>query len=367
MRFQEDMLPWYGNHYPIEFEIRRFFERYSSLTLSEIKALLSLSKEDYNEDMIKECLYNLLVRYGVIIKDDYWDGEPRYHYVESYRQDSTYTKSYYSFEANHCQNKKILLIADTHIGNPEFENFRVLRKVYEKGIELGANKCFHLGDIFTGIYGDYSDEQIEKQIEAFIEHYPNPDQSEMMTYALLGNHDEWIRGSVNHILKYGQAYYYDFRCLSRYIPSFYTFQRKKWQTNFGDIGTLFSHKLYISWIYPEKRLYKLEEIGEEKKWMNSDYRFLVSGHLHCGFIYSADHLKHSKDDIIYLGVPSTSNINLGGTVAYIVSINYESGLPKNMEITTLDSDKNCSIYEGETFEWNFREKNKVYQKTFNVK
>ena len=55
MRFQEDMLPWYGNHYPIEFEIRRFFERYSSLTLSEIKALLSLSKEDYNEDICIIC------------------------------------------------------------------------------------------------------------------------------------------------------------------------------------------------------------------------------------------------------------------------------------------------------------------------
>lgn len=367
MKFQEDMFPWYGNHYPIEYQIREFLETYSSLTLSEIKVLLAQAKEDYNEDMIKESLYNLFVRYGAIIKDDFWDGEPRYHYVEPYRQDSSYTKSYYSFEVNNNQSKKILLIADTHIGNSEFENFKLLRNTYDKGIVLGANKCFHLGDIFAGRCGDYSDEEMENQIKSFIENYPNPSETEMTTYALLGNHDEWIRGSVNHIFKYGEAYYYDFRCLSKYIPSFYTFQRDKWQTSFEDIHTLFSHRLYISWIYPEMRLSKLEEIEEEKRWMNSDYRVLISGHLHCGFIYSADDLKYSKDDIIYLGVPSTSSRNLGGPVAYLVSINYENDLPKNMEITTLNSDKNCSIHEGETFEWNFREKNKIYQKTFNAK
>lgn len=365
MNFQEDMLPWYGNHYPIEFEVSRYFETYQSLTLSEIKDLLDKEKAIYDESMLRETIYNLLVRQGRIIKDDFWDGESKYHYVEPYRQDSSYTKSYYSFRVDNNQNKKILLVADTHIGNPEFENFKLLRRVYEKGIALGANKCFHLGDIFTGRHGDYSDEQIEKQLESFIEKYPNPKKTEMMTYALLGNHDEWIRGSIQHISKYREAYYYDFRCLSSYIPSFYAFQRDKWQTDFGDISTLFSHRLYISWIYPEKRLNHLEEIEEEKRWMNADYRVLVSGHLHCGFIYSADHLKYSKDDIIYLGVPSTSSRNLGGTVAYLVSMNYENDLPRNMEITALDSDNNGSIHEGETFEWNFREKNKVYQKTFN--
>ncbi len=367
-KFQEDMMSWYGNHYyPLEFEIRSLLETNPSLTLSEIKCLLKQSKIEYTDEMIEECLYNLLVRYGAIVKDDFWDGEPRYHYIEQYRQDSSYTKSYYSFNVDNNQNKKFLLTADTHIGNPEFENFRLVNNVYEKGIEMGANKCFHLGDIFDGRYLVYSDEEAEKQLEAFIKKYPNPDKSEMMTYALLGNHDEWIHGSVNHISKYGQAYYYDFRCLSKYIPSFNTFQRDKWQTSFGDIGTLFSHRLYISWIYPDKRLHQLEDIEEEKRWMNSDYRLLVSGHLHCGFLYSADDLKYSKDDIIFLGVPSTSNRNLGGTVAYVISMNYKNGLPQNMEITPLDCDRNCSIYEGETFEWNFRGKNKVYQKTFNIK
>ncbi len=355
MKFYEDMLLWNDKNWRLEIEIRSLLEKKLVLTLSQIKGIL----KDYDEETIMEVLQELLI-HGVIVKNDYWSSEPKYCYVAPYRQDSSYTKSYYSFTVDDYHNKKFLLIADTHIGDSEMENMKLLHKVYEKGIELGATKCFHLGDLFAGKCGEYSDEEIERQLETFIEYYPKFSKEEMMTYSLVGNHDEWIRGSIQHLCKYCQAYQYDFHCLSKYIPSFYVFQRDKWQTSFQDIEVLFSHKLYVSTILREKKLKSLDDMNVEDWMKKSNYQILISGHLHCGFLYSEENMNH-----LFLGVPSTSNRNIGGVVAYVVSMNYESELPSKMEITALNSDNDCHILKGETFEWNFRGENTGYQKVMN--
>lgn len=357
MKFHEDMLGfgWNDNIWRLSIEIEHLFEKKMDLTLSEIKSILKID----DDKILIESLYLLFIR-GKIVKDDFWNLEPKYFYVEPYRQDSSYTKAYYSFTVDDCRNKKFLLIADTHIGDNEMENFKLLRRVYEKGIELNATKCFHLGDIFAGKCTDYSDEEMERQLERFIQNYPNFGKEEMMTYSLIGNNDEWIHGSIQHLCKYYQAYQYDFHCLSKYVPSFYVFQRGKWQTAFQDIEVSFSHRFYMSPIVPDKKLKSLKDMEVEDWMKKSIYRILISGHLHCGFIYSEENKNR-----LFLGVPSTSNQNMGGAVAYVVSVNYESELPSNMEITVLNSDKNCYIEEGETFERNFRKENTGYQKIMN--
>lgn len=338
--------------YSLVSEIEELFQKYCQLTISQIKEILDLNGHCYDLKEINLAVNILLADfgYGKIVRDDYWNKESIYKYIEDqYYHDSSFSRHYYSFEVDDNKNKKFLLISDTHIGDPNLENFELLQNIYTFAKRQGVEVCFHLGDVFSGKCID-SSKKILCPFESFEKNYPN----EIKTFALIGNHDK-----KNNTLFYDSALSYDYalRQTTRYVSNFYVIPRKYWQAKFSNTSFHFSHKFYYSLILPDKKILSIDEI---KKSYFKDYSFdvLISGHLHNGFLCNNSH-----DDInqLYIGVPSTSNFNKDKPVGYIVSLNYnECNNLDNMDITLLINNNN-KISEGETINWSFN-KNKILKK-----
>lgn len=342
--------------YNLIFEIEELFYKYHQLTISQIKNILDSNGYCYNLEEINLAVNILLADfgYGKIKRDDYWSKESIYKYIEDkYYHDSSYSRHYYSFEVDNNRNKKFLLISDTHIGDLELENFEMLQNIYAFAKQQGVEVCFHLGDIFSGKCLDDS-KKILCPFDLFAKKYPN----EIRTFALIGNHDE-----QNNTLLYNSplSYEYALRQTTRYVSNFHVIPRKYWQAKFSNISFHFSHKFYYSWILPDKKLLSIDEINSSL-FKNYCDDVLISGHLHNGFLYNNS---HDSIEQLYIGVPSTSNFNKNKTVGYIVSLNYnELDNLDNMNITLLISD-NDKIKEGETVNWNFYKKNKIFKKFYN--
>ena len=276
------------------------------------------------------------------------------------------------------KSKKIfLLISDTHIGNCEMFNSRLLNNLYEYAIKIGATKCFHLGELFEGckevkgnIYEikidrkmiDLYDDEFCRQINLFINEYPKTNPNEFKTYCLLGNRDE----TMNRFLQFRDFMHScDLRKLSMYDPSFYMFPRSHWITELNDVSFHFDHRLYMSVIIDDLKINELADIEKEREtvgnlMLDTDYDVLISGHLHKGIIYTSTDYFEQKDKL-YLGIPSSSNINVGrGSVGYLVYMYPESN---SMEILILGCDNNFNIYEIDRIFWEFGKKNKTYHRT----
>lgn len=347
-------------------DVRSLFESNEKLTLSEIKSLLEKENKSFLSEDLFCVLNDLLVNDGILIKNDYWEKEAQYVYLDRHYWDSSYSRHYYSFEVDNCLDKKFLLIGDTHIGNNEMESFKLLDKVYDVAIREGATKCFHLGDVFEGKGTcNLTKEEELRQLYLFLENYPKPSPEEIKTYALVGNHDEWLHGFFQLTYEHQLERCYDLRQLTKKIPSFYMFPRPYWQTSFSDVNFHFSHRLYVSALVRQKKLKTLDDFMDDKRWLDTDYNVLVSGHLHKGLIYTTNIPREKDREQIFLGVPSTSKINLESTVGYLVSLKYENEEKvREMNVTLLNSDINNKVTMGETIPWSFKEKNKTYQKIF---
>ena len=346
----------------LEFEIRNLFNLYNDLTIKDIKKYLDRDKKFYSIKEIEYVVNILSVDYGIIIRDDFWKKDAVYHYViNKYYWDSAFTKHYYSFTVDDIDNKKILLISDTHIGNLQFENYSMLHNIYDYALKKGVDKCFHLGDIFSRI--DYDKDYIKKfenQLALFSKYYP--DCSEIKTYSLIGNHDEYFNGFLTYEKMMNIPIKYDLRQLSRYVSNFYVIPRTAWNIDFSNVKMHLSHKLYLNWMIRDKKLNVLEEINDNDFFDKMDYNLLISGHLHKGFIYN---YVSDNQDHLFLGVPSTTKLNQNGVVAYIISLNYDDlGNVSDIDVTLLLSNSNNKIYEDETFNFNFQGKNKSLKRSF---
>ena len=342
--------------FDLAFIIENLFHKYKELTIEQISEFLN---KEYDLKEIYEAINYLLVYRGVIIRDDYWSKDAIFKYVSNeYFQNSFYTKHYYSFTVDDTNNKKFLLISDTHIGNSKLENYKMLYNVYEFALKNGVTNCFHMGDIFSGIIGkSWSEEDILNQISLFGESYPNFDG--IKTYALIGNHDEFINGFFN---KYNMfiPFEYDLRQLTKYASNFYIIPRKSWEIKLPNIIFHLSHRLYFNLIMKEQKIKNLSEIEKGNIFYDNTYAVLFSGHLHQGFIYNN---VCNGCETLLLGVPSTTNYNINGVVAYFVELNY-NGLNNvdSMDITLLLCDSNNRISRGETINWSFSKNNKVLRK-----
>jgi len=344
-------------------KIEQYFSEYKTLNFSNIKYLLKSQDINVTDEEILNAIMFLLVNEGCLEKKDFWDKESEYTLLDRHYHDSSYSRYQYSFTDDSNRNKTFLLISDTHIGNEELENMKLINKLYDYAIKNGATKCFHLGDLFEGNPNKYKNfkEEFYKQINIFKNEYPKPNPSEMMTYGLIGNHDD----DMNEFIQRNAFFYHnDLRKLSVYNPSVYIFPRDKWISNFSDAKFHFSHRLYMSIIIDNL---KINEINYIEKKMNevgnlildADYDVLVSGHLHKGIIYTGlDYFK--KKNKLYLGVPSSSNVNVGGVVGYLVYMYPESNC---MEVSILGCDNNLNIYEVDRITWEFNKMNKSYCKT----
>ncbi len=338
------------------YKIEKLFVKYKNLTIRQISNLL---KEQYSINEIELAVNYLLVDRGIIVRDDYWNKESVYRYVDyEYYHDSAVTRQYYSFNVDDNKNKKFLLISDTHIGNTELENYNMIQNIYNFSLQQGVTKCFHMGDIFSRLIDNFPrEDDVSKLFNLFGEYYPNID--EIKTYGLIGNHDENINGFFDKI---PIPYIYDLRQLTRYSRNFYVIPRNKWEATFSNVKIHFSHRLYLNWVVNSKIINSLDEISKDNIFCENKYNVLISGHLHKGFIYN--YVYDNKDQLL-LGVPSATNINKNGVVGYIVSLNYDNQENiSHMDITLLLCDSNNKISEGETITWNFKEKNKSLKKLF---
>ena len=217
--------------YHLVFIIEKLFCNYRNLTIRQISKILN---DEYSIEEIYEIVDYLLVDKAIIVRDDYWNADPVYRYVcYEYYQNSARTKHYYSFNVSDIKSKKFLLISDTHIGNSELENYKMLHNVYEFSIKCGITKSFHMGDIFSGLISEnWNEEDILRQFFLFGKFYPNFD--EIKTYALVGNHDEYINGFLD---RRPLPFEYDLRQLTRYANNFYVIPRPFFDIKFSDIIT----------------------------------------------------------------------------------------------------------------------------------
>lgn len=338
------------------FIMEKLFCNYKNLTIKQISKLLN---DEYSIEQIYEAVNYLLVNQGVIVRNDYWSTDPIYSYVSSkHYQNSSFTKHYYSFNVDDIKSKKFLLISDTHIGNSELENYKMLHAIYEFALQQGITKCFHMGDIFSGLISkNWNENDILKQFFLFNKFYPN--YNEIKTYALIGNHDEYINGFFN---PRPLPFEYDLRQLTQYVHNFYVIPRSSFDINFSGVNINFSHRLFTNWCNNKNKITCLDQIRNLDTYLVSNYNVLISGHLHKGFICSNNFTSKNK---LLLGVPSTTNININNVVAYIITLNYNDlGMVNNMDITLLMCDNNNKIHKVETLIWNFHKKNKILQKVF---
>ena len=344
-------------------DINTLFRKKEKLTLTEIKSYLLEQKYIYTEKELMFALNSLFIERGVIVRDDFWDHEPIYTRIDKRRELSSYSKHYYSFNVDNCETKKFLLIADTHIGNEEIEDFKMLDKLYDYAIKEGVNKCFHLGDLFTG---DINGSELDvfgklEQINKFIDNYPRPLSTEMMTYGLLGNNDLEIDNMLWH--DGFSDIYYDLRELFFVNSSFYMIPRESWTTNFLDKSFHFGHKFHHSVMLPNLKITCVNDLLEQKKWLDWHYNVQISGHLHNGLIYGAEPSDYVNREQLFLGVPSTGRQNINNSVAYLVILNYKSETEiTDMDIEILGCDSNYCISKLDTLNWSFVKKNNLYSK-----
>lgn len=335
----------------------------AGITEDELKSLLQAKKVELADEDFFGVISDLLIEDGCILRDDTWNRGAIYRYIENeHLHKSSYSRHHYSFTVDdNIHDKKFLVISDTHIGHPEFVDFRLLDAVYNYAIANGASKCFHLGDIFHGpLYGDFSVEDMLKQIREFICDYPNPTSQEMMTYANIGNHDEFLHGFFQLSREHPYSSIFDLRYLNAYHPSFYIIPRPSWKTDFSNVSMHFGHRLYVSGIRREVKLFELCDMKQESRWLDEVYDVLWSGHLHNAFVYTTDFLDSKQR--LFLGVPSTSKYNLNGSVAYLADVHYENEKATSMDVFFLHSDNNYRIMSEEGVHWRFHEKNKIMQK-----
>ena len=148
------------------------------ITDLELKSLLEAKGILLDDKDFFGVISELLTYEGSIQRDDYWNQGAVYSYIDSSRlRNSSYSRHHYSFTVDDCVSDKIFMhMADTHIGNPEFEDFRMLDSLYDFVIGEGATVCFLLGDQFHGPKDKnqiFSKEEMLEQLNSFISFYEN--------------------------------------------------------------------------------------------------------------------------------------------------------------------------------------------------
>ena len=94
---------------------------------------------------------------------------------------------------NNLEHLKLLLMSDTHLAS-KFDRLDILRYLYAKAEDIGANYVIHSGDVTEGLSGrpqqlyELKETSYTGQRDYVIDKYP---QSSIPTYMIAGNHDLW--------------------------------------------------------------------------------------------------------------------------------------------------------------------------------
>lgn len=373
--------------------IESFFIKYRTLTISFIKLLLikegfiynlfyndqadyryneqvyslnNTNREVYNNEimfnnkMIYDVVESLLVAKGIIVRNDFINNEPEYTLLDKHLWSSSYSKSYSNLSDTDTEDKEILLISDTHIGNERIEDFKLLRNLYEYALNRKIKTCLHLGDLFDKNINGYAD--FLSNINLFMNNYPT---AQIRTYAILGNHDLAYQDYFNSLSTFRN---FDFRSLLLCRPLFYMFPCSSDIINFNNTKIHLSHRLYYDTLEPNLRISRVADLNNVDRFIypnyNLNFQFFkpsykvnISGHLHQGFI------KTTNDNSLYIGVPSTSKINMLSSIAVILKIHYHDKEIESIYITPLYRNQyNNMVIEGENIHYNLTNSSRVLSK-----
>ena len=200
------------------------------------KEIYTQLKNKYTFDDITNILNDLLSTKEMIVRNDFYYKDSEYELLGERIIKSPYTKHYRNFsDDNPNKTKKFLLISDTHIGNKNIENMKLINSIYEYAVEKECEWVFHEGDLFEGKVNN------DNEINKFVESYPNF----LKTIMLIGNHDERIE---------------NIKQLTRYNDNIIVYELPKWTTTLNKIDIHFSHRLYISWLIENKQINDISDI-----------------------------------------------------------------------------------------------------------
>ena len=304
-----------------------------------------------------------------VVRIDSWNLEPMYMVLDERHQQHNYQKVFYKFYDNiPHNNKKFIVISDTHIGNDDIQNFKLLHNIYDFSIKNNIRYIFHLGDIFQRVDNFSYDERFSKAMEninTFLREYPIVNEDELKTIGLLGNHDLSIHGTFGTNVYFDSEnqleQLYNLKDLSKDNPAFLMYARRTFGIELSNVPIHFSHKLYIDSLHKNHMINSVDDILSMEEKSFCQYPVCISGHLHKGLL--CNDKDFFDNDHLYIGVPSTSNLNIGNVVAYIIDLNVESDI-KYVDISAIYAKEDSSIYIGETFSHCLNQKNKVFKKEF---
>jgi len=354
-------------------EVDSFFQYHTKdfemVTIDDIMKYLDKKNVPYTLEQIKICLNILLCEFSSIARHDCYSGIEYFEKLSERYQDTRYARGFCDFYDDcSSSDKRFVLIADTHIGNFEVQSFDIINGVYDYCVKNNIKHVFHLGDLFDGlkpnVLGEDRINKFDEQIKIFLDNYPNvPD---IKTYSLCGNHDELINGSdgVSCILNINSPTYRDLRSLSRDKDSFIFYSHENLGIKFSDEEFRFGHRLYINPIERKKILHHIDEIDKDIKDLGNGYSVCICGHLHNGLLF-IDSDRNGRDKC-FITVPSTSSLNVGGVVGFNIDLVNSYGELDKMIITELRTDMNLNLFEGESYEYNFKKKNPVLRKEFHI-
>ena len=324
------------------------FEKW--LTLDEISQILHSKGFNLHNNEILKLLNFLIIESGSIIRRDFSNEETKYFKVNDYVKKSNYTKFYSNLNLDGL--KKTIVISDTHIGNPNLEDYLLINSIYDFAIKKGISTIFHLGDLF-GTSKDDTCSQIEKDLDSFIINYPHP--SKIKTYAFVGNHDRF----VNDYLEKGPFFETcDLKTLTFFDHNFYMFpysttynpyKTGSLTANLNNLKVHFSHFLYISFMVSYHPLNSLNDLINYPANLFIDLTndILLSGHLHQAFFYKT-YIPDFSHNTFYLGVPALNKSNLNKTIGYILNFNRDTNnkvISIDIEVLQVDYNYHINIKE----------------------
>lgn len=326
--------------------------------------ILKQKKIEFDENKIHVALYMLLNDFGNIIRYDNWSGKPKFQVLDERHENTNWQKSFYNFTDDSVGDKEFLLMADTHIGNDKMQNFKLINNIYDFALKNKIKNIFHLGDIFEGIKCSDSESEkmkkVEEQLTIFIKNYPNLNPNELRTISLLGNHDKTIHGSYGTDVivdfKNIKQQLYDLRNITKENPGFILYPKKRMTIELNNIPINLSHRIFINELHRDIKFEIKEDIIEKTNDSLCQFPLYISGHLHKKVILESEDKYSNKQ--LFVGVPSTSSLNLDDAVAYVIKL-YNNYQTKNIEITILYATSNSDIKIGETCQHEIDLKNKV--------
>lgn len=371
----------------VYYELMRIFRCYIAIKLGEnesldnffslrqIQFMLNQNGFFYSDDDVYKIIHFLISSDCKVVRKDFLASEPQYGMLDPYLWNSSVQQKYLSL-VDDCPNgnKVIAFISDTHIGNDKVFNSKLLHNFYDYAIVCGSKRCFHLGDLFNKLGEQEQEREMVRLMSIFEQEYPKPSLEEMITYGIMGNHDNSrfrFSQNYNSINRLMQIYGYDLQWLTSCNPSFFMLPSREgglsdgFMTNIGGNSFYFNHRVF-SGINTNHIISSVNDFQNQlDSWGNlrtisSDYDVSVFGHIHTGMICSANGGDGGHDKL-FLGVPSTSNINALGVVGYLIYIYPEEN---SMEIAVLGSDNDFKIHEVDRISWSFGKKNKVYCKEY---